>query len=145
MDANDLNKLRNKYSLLSDEEIKEMLYAGKDGFEPEAFNLLVEEGRKRQVELGNDIASAEQNVPPAQAIEKELEDAAYAELAVINDPDDVVAVREDLGKAGMNFYLQPISYTAKELPVALMVQQDRAEEAIGILQKRTFRQSIVLW
>ena len=145
MDTNDLNRLRKRYALLSDEEIKEMLYAGKEGFEPEAFNLLVEEGRKRQVELGNDIASAEQDVPPAQAIEKELEGAAYAELMVVNDPEDAAAARQVLGNAGINFYLQPISYTAKELPVALMVQQDRAEEAIDILQKLTFRQSIVLW
>lgn len=145
MDANDLNRLRKRYAQLSDEEIKEMLYAGKEGFEPEAFTLLVEEGHKRQVALGNDIASAEENVPPAQAIEKELEEVSYAELMVVNDPEDVIATRQAIGKAGINFYMQPISYTAKELPVALMVQQDRAEEAIGILQELTFRQSIVLW
>ena len=145
MEANELQKLRAKYARLTDEEVKELLYAGKEGFEEEAFNLLVEEASKRQMELKNDIVAAEQNVTPSQSIEKELTEETYAELVVANDPADVEAIRQSLAAAGMNFYFQPISYAAKDLPVALMVQQDRAQEAIELIQKLTLRQSIVLW
>lgn len=145
MDNNELRILREKYSRLDDEELKQLLLAGKEEFEPEAFTLLVEEARKRQLELGSEIAASEQSEPPAQALEHELEQENYAELAICNHRDDIEVIKKKLEDAGINFYFQPISYAGKEMPVALLVQQSRAEEAIALLQDFTPHASIVLW
>lgn len=140
-----LQKLREKYGRMSDEELKELLLAGKDEFEPEAFALLTEEARRRQVELGTEIAAAEQGEPAAPSMEREIEQENYAELMVINDQEDLEAVRKLLSKAGIAFYFQQISYTGRELPLALFVQQSRAGEAIGIFEGFKPKASIVLW
>ena len=145
MDAKELGIVREKYGRMEDEELKQLLLAGKDEFEPEAFNLLVEEARKRQMELGAEIAASEKSEPPAQALERELEQENYAELIVCNDREDCDLIRRRLEGAGINFYFQPISYTGKELPLALLVQQSRAEEAIALLRDFSPRSSIVLW
>jgi hypothetical protein len=145
MDSVDLDKLRQKYSRISDEEIRELLLAGKDEFEPDAFNLLLDEARKRQVEIGTEIAASQKDEPEAQALEKELEQESYAELAVVNSPEDAESIRTRLSGTGINFYFQPISYSGKELPVALLVQQSRAEEAIEKLKDLSPKAAIFLW
>jgi hypothetical protein len=145
MDKLELDELRKKYSRMGDEEIRELLLAGKGEFEPEAFNLLVEEARRRQVELGAEIAASEKDEPEAQALEAELEQESYAELAVVNDRDDLAAIREKLKDSGVNFYFQPISYTGKELPVALLVQQAKADKVIGLLRDQKLKVTITLW
>lgn len=145
MDEKALRALREKYSRMEDEELKQLLLAGKDEFEPEAFNLLVEEARKRQLELGAEIAASEKSEPPAQAMERELEQENFAELVVCNDREDRALIGKKLEGAGINFYFQPISYTGKELPVALFVQQSRVEETIALLRDFSPRASIVLW
>jgi beta-phosphoglucomutase-like phosphatase (HAD superfamily) len=145
MDSNELKRLREKYGRMTDEEIKELLLAGRDEFEPDAFNLLLEEARKRQVELGTEIAASQQDVPEAQALEKELEEESYAELAVVNSQEDMEFIRKQLSTAGINFYFQPISFSGKELPVALLVEQSRANDAIEKLKDFAPKGSIVLW
>jgi hypothetical protein len=145
MDRSELDKVRERYSRLTDEELKELLLAGRSGFEPEAFTLLVEEARKRQIELGIEIAASEKDESPAQALEQEIETESYVELIVANHPDDVETIRRVLTGATINFYFQPISCTGKELPVALFVQQAAVEQAIQSLSDFQPKASIVTW
>ncbi|MGE5308666.1 MAG: hypothetical protein ACM3OC_06255 [Deltaproteobacteria bacterium] len=145
MDDSELKKLRERYSRMSDEEIKQLLLAGSDEFEPDAYNLLVEEARKRQVEIGAEIAASEKDEPEAQALEKELEQEDFAELMVINDAEEARTVKKKLENSAINYYFQSISYRGKELPVALLVQQSKADDAVGLLKDTAFKSSIVLW
>lgn len=145
MENNEVNKLREKYSRISDEELKELLLAGRGEFEPEAYNLLVEEARKRQVELGTEIAASQKDEPEAPALAEELREESYAELAVVNHPEDLACIKESLDATDINYYFQPISYTGKELPVALLVQQSRAGDAIDLLSRFSPKSTIVLW
>lgn len=142
-----MNKLREKYGRMSDEELKELLLAGKGEFEPEAFNLLVEEARKRQMEIETGISAAEQSVSPAKALERELEieQESYAILAVLNDDADVEFAKNKLSPAGIKFNLEPLSFVGKTLPVGLDVAVRQASEAIELLKDFQPKSSIVLW
>lgn len=145
MDNRELRQLRERYARMTDEEIKELLLAGKEEFEPEAYTLLLEEARKRQAELGREIDASEKSGPEAEVLERELEEENYAELAVINDREDLESIRGKLSQAGLNFHVQPVSYSGKELPVALFVEQSRADEALEFLKDFHPKASIVLW
>jgi hypothetical protein len=137
MDGSDLKKLREKYSRLTDEELKELLLAGKSEFEPEAFTLLVEEARKRQVELAGEVPPRSSDLRGCSpgGEEREIEQESYVELIVVNHPDDVESNRNILTAAAINFYFQPMSYSGKELPVALFVLQQHAGDAVELFNK----------
>jgi len=134
MDERKSRELRERYSRMSDEELKELLAAGKDEFEAVAFTLLVEEAQKRSLELKEEIASAEKGAEPAETVQRDIDVENFAEIAAVNDPSDKEAIEKILNGKDFKYYFTPTSFSGQPLPVILAVVLDSAQAALDSLQ-----------
>jgi hypothetical protein len=133
MNDKKLRELREKYSRMSDEELKELLAAGKDEFEAEAFTLLAEEAEKRRIALTEVIASAEQGAEPAETVRRDVDVENYTDIASINDPGEKEAIQKILDAKNIGHFFQPISFSGQPLPVMLAVEITQAQDALDAL------------
>jgi hypothetical protein len=175
IDSREYKRLKEQYAGLSDGELKELLSQDKSGFEPEAFDLLAREAHKRLLDSERESVASTHEEPaavdepgvadgqvfredaltrakellgvsaPQVKFEQPVEEESYVQLIVANHPDDVEAIQTILSSAEIDFYFQPVSYAGKDLPVALFVQQQRADESVELLRNFQPKSSIVLW
>ena len=143
MDERQFRELRGRYGRMSDEELKELLVAGKDEFEPEAFTILVEEAEKRRIALTEVIASAEKGAEPAESVRKDVDVENYTEVAAINDPQDKEAIQKILDGRKTGYFFSPISFSGQQLPVMVAVELAQAQEIISVLKEQTLKNTIV--
>lgn len=147
MDQNERAKLQKLYEQYADAQVLELLGDGPDAFVEGAYALLEEEARRRGITLNavpenepEDDGSSAEHVPDAGE-----QPETFVEIMVINtDPDREAAVKA-LESAALAYHFMKMSMAGKDLPVALMVDQRRIEEAVAKLQQMDFSGSIVLW
>ena len=98
MDIEKLNELKKLYDEYSDEDIKSGLEEGKDSYEPEAYELLCIEARKRAIEIPESKLSSEQT----QAL-------TYRERKIVFCTTNVIEanlVKSILESSGIDVYVQ---------------------------------------
>lgn len=147
MDMQERAELKEKYKELSDEALLDMLIEGKQVYIEGAYELLLQEVKNRGLE--NKLEEI-LNIK-IETTNKPLEDSegaktdTYVELIIINNEQDYVFLKTALDGTSIPYYSQTLSLRQKDLPVALMVEESRAEEAIGLFKGFQSKESIILW
>lgn len=147
MDMQERSELKEKYKELSDEALLDMLLEGKHAYVEGAYELLSQEVENRGLEnkleeMRN--TKIEKNSKPLEDSERAKTDT-YVELIIINNEQDYVFLKTALDGTSIPYYFQTLSLRQKDLPVALMVEESRAEEAIGLFKGFQSKESIILW
>ena len=147
MDIEERIKLKKQYESLPDFQLSQMLADGKDSYVEGAYELLQEEAWRRGLE-------AEKPAVPQEKIEKpqllhpaepEVDVNTYLQLIVINDESDRRIIDSRLSGAQIPYYFQNLHIRNQELPVGLMVDHLRFEDAIELLNDFKPANSIILW
>ena len=149
MDEQTRSTLKKRYAEITDYELTELLSEGKDAYEPEAYDMLLSEARNRGMEEqteeetieGKDNAGAV-SVPA----EKENNIDTFVELVIVVNDKDRDALEEMMNSAGIDYYFQNMNFRGKDWPVALMVDQDKADDTVELLtNKFNPSGSLILW
>ena len=127
--------LKKKFAEISDYELTEFLSAGKEEYEPESYDLLLAEARKRGIEGQAEEIREEMNQEEEAPVEAENNVEAFVELVIVVNDKDKQAIESILNPAGIQYYFQEMNIRGKEWPIALMVEQFRFEDAVESLTK----------
>ncbi len=141
--------LKQKYAVLPDEELISMISFGKEEYEPEAYDLLLAEARRRGIEespAGHPEEKKEKPETEAMPSGQDNELLTYVQLMIVVNGSDRRSLESILDTAHLPYYLQALNIRGKEWPMALMVEQSRYEDAIELLSRR-FKSSgsLILW
>jgi len=148
MDQNERMRLKKQYEQYADTQILSMLEDGPDAFVDGAYALLEEEAKLRGISLktGEPVPEQKPACPSApQAAGDAGQPEAFVEIMVIDNDGDQRSVVSRLDTTDIPYHFMRISVTGKEYPVALMVDQLRVEDAIGVLRQLSWDGSIILW
>jgi hypothetical protein len=148
MDQNERMRLQKQYEHYADGQILAMLGDGADAFVEGAYGLLEDEARRRGLSLdprGQESVLKDPQLQGASAHGIDTQPAALVEIIVINDDADKKTVAALLEQTDIPYNFLNISVRGKELPVALMVDEERIDEAIKHMQQVPLSGSIVLW
>jgi len=137
MDMQLRSKLKEKYSLVPDEELIDMAREGSQSYAEGAYGLLLDEIKKRGIEEKPEGARSV-SVDEAKA-------DTFAELAIIINQQDKDALESAFGVTDIPFYFQSLNIRGKDWPVALMVEQSRVEDAVELLKDFKPNGGIILW
>ncbi|MCU0650959.1 MAG: hypothetical protein MUC52_01840 [Candidatus Omnitrophica bacterium] len=144
MEQNERMRLKKQYELYADDQILAMLADGPEAFVEGAYALLEQEADSRGIKKE---AVRQQADNPAQDVShhEDQRPQTFIEVIIINSAADRDLVGAALEPADIPYNFLNISVSAKELPVALMIEDRRIEEAISILRQLSLPSSIVLW
>ncbi len=146
MDIQQRSKLKEKYSLVPDEELIDMAREGSQSYAEGAYGLLLDEIKKRGIEEGMEgIKSVPAEPEKSGLTNDEAKVDTFAELAVIINQQEKDSLGSALGAAGIPFYFQSLNIRGKDWPVALMVEQSRVEDAVELLKNFKPDGGIILW
>jgi hypothetical protein len=152
MDQNERMRLKKQYEQYADGQILSMLEDGPDAFVAGAYALLEEEAQARGISAesrpsggfsGPDQGSSPQ--PELLPADEVIQPEAFVEIMVVNSDADQRSVTSRLDSTDIPYHFMKISVTGRDLPLALMVDQRRVEEAIGQLRQVPLAGSIILW
>ncbi|HNQ50860.1 MAG TPA: hypothetical protein PLP56_00545 [Candidatus Omnitrophota bacterium] len=147
MDQNERAKLQKLYEEYADAQVLELLGDGPDAFVEGAYALLEEEARRRGIALNAapEMEREDDGNPAAQVPGAEELPETFVEIMVIDTDEDREAAAKAMEAADIPYHFMKMSMAGKDLPVALMTDQRRIEEAVAKLQPVDFTGSIVLW
>ena len=147
MELEERMKLKEQYGSLPDFQLIQMLADGKDSYVEGAYELLQEEARSRGLVTEKPPAQTErmEEPPISHPAEPELDVNTYVQLAIINVESDRKIIDSRLAGTGIPYYFQNLHIRNQELPVGLMVEQPRYEDAIELLNDFKPANSIILW
>jgi hypothetical protein len=148
MDQNERMRLMKQYEQYADAQVLSMLEDGPDAFVAGAYALLEEEAQRRGIALPSDAPEpGEETSPQPELLSADdvIQPEAFVEIMVINHDADQRSIASRLDSTDIPYHFMKISVTGKDLPLALMVDQRRVEEAIGQLRQITYSGSIILW
>ncbi|MBI3991496.1 MAG: hypothetical protein HY350_05030 [Candidatus Omnitrophica bacterium] len=140
-------ELKEKYRELSNEALLDMLIEGKQAYVEGAYELLLQEVKNRGLEnkleeiLNIKIETTNKPLEDNEATKADT----YVELIIINNEQDSALLESILDGTDVTYYFQTLSFRQKDLPVALMVEESRVEEAIGLFKGFQSKESIILW
>jgi hypothetical protein len=149
MDEQSKSILKRKYAVLPDEELGALVSMGKEEYEPEAFDLLLAEAKRRGIAEPSAEQREEKNeetkmAEPSSGQGDQL--PTFVQLVVVVNDSDKRVLESILDAARFTYYLQELNIRGKEWPLGLMVEQSRFEDAIELLSQR-FKPSgsLILW
>ena len=148
MEQNERMRLKKQYEQYADAQILEMLEDGAGAFVAGAYALLEEEAQIRGISPRSGAAGPDHGVlPPPEPLpaDEGAQPEAFVEIVVIGNDADQRAIASRLDSTDIPYHFMRISVAGKELPVALMVDQRRVDEAVGVLQRESWSGSIILW
>ena len=148
MDQNERVRLKKQYEQYEDSQVLAMLEDGPEAFVAGAYALLEEEAQRRGISLNSEVAKADQKpaiIPTSSAAGDVIQPEAFVEIMVINHDADQQSVESRLEATDIQYHFMKISVAGKDLPLALMVDQQRIDEAIEQLKQLRFVGSILLW
>jgi hypothetical protein len=148
MEQNERMRLKKQYEQYADAQILSMLEDGPDAFVAGAYALLEEEATLRGISLKSEPVGVDQKVgssPEPLAGDGATQPEAFVEIMVVNHETDQRSVVSRMDSTDIPYHFMRISVTGKDLPVALMVDERRIDEAVGHLQQMSLEGSIVLW
>lgn len=146
MDIQQRSKLKEKYSLVPDEELIDMAREGSQSYAEGAYGLLLDEIKKRGIEERPEgVRSVSVETEKSGLTNDEAKVDTFAELAIIIDQQDKDTLESALGVTDIPFYFQSLNIRGKDWPVALMVEQSRVEDAVELLKDFKPNGGIILW
>jgi hypothetical protein len=141
-------KFKKQYEELADHQITQMLADGREAYVEGAYELLQEEASRRGIKI-EVLPSPEVKTPASQkepAPEPGLDVNTYVQLMIINQEPDRAIVEELLKQADIPYFFQNLNIRPdKDLPIGLMVDGERGEDAIDLLKNFKPASSILLW
>jgi hypothetical protein len=141
-------KFKKQYELLMDGQIIQMLADGSEAYVEGAFELLQEEAMRRGLEIEKPEAPQQKAVlPPVPApAESEIDVNTYVQLVIINNGSDRAFIESLFAGSDILYYLQNLNIRRDiDLPVGLMVESQRVEDAIELLKDFKPSASLLLW
>jgi hypothetical protein len=148
MDQNERMRLKKQYEQYADGQILAMLGDGPDAFVEGAYSLLQEEAKSRAISLEQprqQDAGQQGSGGKNDAAVDEMMPETFVEILIVNSDPDKQAVASILEPTDIPYHFLNISVSSKEMPVSLMVEQRRIEDAIALLRPLNFSASIALW
>jgi hypothetical protein len=148
MEQNERMRLMKQYEQYADTQILSMLEDGPDAFVAGAYALLEQEAQRRGISLQSGAPGPDEEAPrqpESPASEELIQPEAFVEIMVIDRDADQQSVTARLESTDIPYHFMRISVAGKDLPVALMVDQGRVEDAVAHLRQITFSGSIILW
>ena len=148
MNPQEKNKFRKQYESCPDSQLIQMSADGPEAYVEGAYELLQDELQRRGIETKDSgpaqVKEINLEIPLASEPQPELN--AYVQIVIINNEADREFIESLLVSSGIPYFLQNLSireHTA--LPVGLMVEQPKVEEAIELLNDFKSNGSIRLW
>ncbi|HOU36393.1 MAG TPA: hypothetical protein PLJ26_05165 [Candidatus Omnitrophota bacterium] len=147
MDQHEQLKLQKQYEQYADTQVLELLKDGPGAFVEGAYSLLEQEARRRGIAPDDPPARHRDEEKPSPEISAEDpgQPEAFVEIVVVNSDVDRSAVERAMEEAGIPYHFMRMSMAGRELPVALMVDQGRIEDAVTALRPIPLSGSIPLW
>ena len=147
MNRAEKERLAQRYAAMSDEELATMLAEDKSGYEPEAYDVLSSEARRRGIGSPAEAGTAPAPRLPPDHTAADGADAipAYIQILILNSPDDRTKVQSLLQENSIPYLFEPLSISRKELPVSLLVDEASVERAVRLLTDRAPGTGIALW
>jgi hypothetical protein len=141
MEQNERMRLKKQYEQYADDQVLSMLEDGPDAFVAGAYDLLKEEAQFRGISLKSEVSRPAESLPADEVLQPE----AFVEIMVVNNDADQRSVVARLDSRDIPYHFMKLSVAGKDLPVALMVDQQRIDETIEQLQNIPMTGSIILW
>jgi len=146
MDMQQRSKLREKYSLVPDEELIDMAREGSQSYAEGAYGLLLDEIKKRGIGEGLEgIKSVPAEPEKSGLTNDEAKVDTFVELTIIINQQDKDSLESALGGTDIPFYFQSLNIRGKDWPVSLMIEQSRVEDAVELLKDFKPNGGIILW
>lgn len=149
MNQEEKDKFRKQYESFADSQLLQMFADGREAYVEGAYELLCEELQRRGIEVKDSVEAQEKEVNPeaaAPSAELPLEINAYVQIIIINHESDRAFIESLLVSSGIPYFLQNLNIREHiALPVGLMVEQPKVEEAIELLKDFKSNGSIRLW
>ena len=156
MDLEKSATLRKEYAELSDEQLIELALQGKGDFVEGAYNLIMDEVSRRDLEEKVDAARSAaveehgQCGPSCTACANEVaaNEAATDELVpvmIILKEDDLADITATLDNAAITYCNDPLHVKGKEYPRLIMVPKDKIDQAIELFSSFIPKSSVLLW
>ncbi len=145
MNPEETMKFKKQYEALADSQLIQMLVEGSDAYVEGAYELLQAEAGRRGIEI--QATEIKDDQPQEQSFKESLSDVNdYVQLVIINHESDKALVEPLFNKTDITYFFQNLNIRGDiDLPVGLMVDQSKVEEAIALLKDFKFSGSIVLW
>jgi hypothetical protein len=148
MDQNERMRLKKQYEQYADGQILAMLGDGPDAFVEGAYSLLQEEAKRRAISLeqaGEQKAQKQEAQEQGEPAIDQAQPETFVEILIINNDSDKQSAASLMEPTDIPYNFLNISVSSKDLPVSLMVDQRRMDEAIALLRELNFAGSIALW
>lgn len=141
-------KFKKQYEALADGQLIQMLADGSDAYVEGAYELLREEAQRRGLEIKNPGQPEEKNDQPEvrPSREPQLDVNTYVQLVIINHESDRAFIESLFNETDIPYFFQNLNIRRDiGLPLGLMVDQPKVEEAIELLKDFKSSVSITLW
>ena len=146
MDIQQRSKLKEKYSLMQDEELISMAQEGSQSYAEGAYGLLLDEIKKRGIEERPEgVKSLPVEAEKSGLANDEAKVDTFVELTIIINQQDKDSLESVFGATDIPFYFQSLNIRGKDWPVSLMVEQSRVEDAVELLKDFKPNGGIILW
>ena len=156
MDLEKSAALRKEYTELSDEQLIELALQGKGDFVEGAYNLIMDEVSRRDLEEKVDAARNAAGEEPGQcgpsctacANEGAVNEATAEELmpvVIILKEDDLADITSALDNAAITYCNDPLQIKGKEYPRLIMVPKNEIDRTIELFGSFIPKSSVLLW
>ena len=149
IDQDEKLKFKKQYEVLADGQLIQMIADGSGAYVEGAYELLQEEAQRRGLEIKNPGQPEEKNDQPQvrpSSGEPQLDVNTYVQLAIINHESDRAFIESLFNETDIPYFFQNLNIRRDiSLPVGLMVDQPRVEDAIELLKDFKSSVSITLW
>jgi len=148
INQDELLKFRKQYEALADVQLIQMLADGSDAYVAGVYELLQEEARRRGLEIKDPGHPEEKNSQPEVQPYREPQPGAdtYVQLVIINHESDRAFIESLFNETDIPYFFQNLNIRPDiGLPLGLMVDQPRVDDAIELLKDFKSGGSITLW
>ena len=146
IDSDERMRLEKLYEDMSEEQLSEMLSEGKDAYNDGVYEILKAVARSRGIEerIADAKPQNEVDTKACSACDADNVDT-YVQILILIDKSDIGFVSSVLDKGNVRYVFQNINVKEGELPVALMVEKPRVDDAIQLLKEFKPHGGLILW
>ncbi len=146
MTPEEKQRLKKQYESFTDGQISQMITDGRQAYVEGAYELLQEEARRREL-VFEEPSAEEVKIPQEEpGLEPGTDVNAYVQMAIINNESDRAFIVSLIERTDIAYFFQNLNIRRDiDLPVGLMVDSLRVEEAIELLKDFKPSASILLW
>jgi hypothetical protein len=148
MNQEEKNKFKKQYQDLTDGQLSEMLSEGIEAYVEGVYELLQAEAERRGLELDSPAPLEAKNEEPESLApsQQQLDVNTYVQLMIVNCEADRALIESIFNPTDIPYYFQNLNIRPeKSLPVGLMVDNIRVEDALELLRSFKPSESIILW